>query len=89
VRTLHLRVSPDHGRESDSHAQRSGHLKPCDSYFLIADYQVSDYAADIVHVRESVWKVALGWLAVGLDPERSSCFIERLSGFACRAGIRR
>ena len=38
--------------------------------FLIADYQVSDYADDIAHIRESVWEVALDWLAVGLDPER-------------------
>ena len=31
-------------------------------YFLIADYQVSDYADDISKVRESVWEVALDWL---------------------------
>jgi tryptophanyl-tRNA synthetase len=47
-------------------------------YFLIADYQVSDYADDIAHVRESVWEVALDWLAVGLDPEGSSFVIESL-----------
>ena len=37
-------------------------------YFLIADYQVSDYADDFARVRNSVWEVALDWLAVGLDP---------------------
>jgi tryptophanyl-tRNA synthetase len=49
-----------------------------DAYFLIADYQVSDYADDISRVRDSVWEVALDWLGVGLDPERSSFFIESL-----------
>ena len=47
-------------------------------YFLIADYQVSDYADDISRVRDAVWEVALDWLAVGLDPEGSSFFIESL-----------
>lgn len=47
-------------------------------YFLIADYQVSDYADDIPLVRESVWEVALDWLAVGLDPETSHFVIESL-----------
>ena len=47
-----------------------------DCYFLIADYQVSDYADDLARVRESVWEVALDWLAVGLDPERSSFVVE-------------
>ncbi|MCC7363570.1 MAG: tryptophan--tRNA ligase [Dehalococcoidia bacterium] len=49
-----------------------------DAYFLIADYQVSDYADDIARVRESVWEVALDFLAVGLDPEGSSYVIESL-----------
>src|SRR2546425_2276975 len=47
-------------------------------YFLIADYQVSDFADDIARVREAVWEVALDWLAVGLDPERSIFVIESL-----------
>jgi tryptophanyl-tRNA synthetase len=45
-------------------------------FFLIADYQVSDYADDIDRVRDSVWQVALDWLAVGLDPEGSHFVIE-------------
>ena len=45
-----------------------------DCHFLIADYQVSDYADDLERVRDSVWEVALDWLAVGLDPE-GSCFV--------------
>src|SRR5215208_6047842 len=49
-----------------------------DCYFLIADYQVSDYADDMARVRKAVWEVALDWLAVGLDPERSSFVIESL-----------
>ena len=47
-------------------------------HFLIADYQVSDYADDFERVRESVWEVALDWLAVGLDPEESCFVIESL-----------
>ncbi len=49
-----------------------------DCHFLIADYQVSDHADDIARVREAVWEVALDWLAVGLDPERSAFVIESL-----------
>lgn len=45
-------------------------------FFLIADYQVSDYADDIDHVRRSVWEVALDWLAVGLDAEKNHFVIE-------------
>jgi tryptophanyl-tRNA synthetase len=47
-------------------------------FFLIADYQVADYADDVEHVRQSVWDVALDWLAVGLDPEKSHFVIESL-----------
>ncbi len=47
-------------------------------FFLIADYQVSDYADDIDLVRKAVFEVALDWLAVGLDPERSHFHIESL-----------
>ena len=49
-----------------------------DCQFLIADYQVSDYADDVGRVREAVWEVALDWLAVGLDPQRSAFVIESL-----------
>jgi tryptophanyl-tRNA synthetase len=47
-------------------------------FFLIADYQVSDYADDIDVVREAVFEVACDWLAVGLDPQRSHFVIESL-----------
>ena len=47
-------------------------------FFLIADYQVSDYAEDFDRVRESVFEVALDWLAVGLDPEGSHYTIESM-----------
>lgn len=47
-----------------------------DCYFLIADYQVSDHADDFPRVRNSVWEVALDWLAVGLDPETAHFVIE-------------
>jgi tryptophanyl-tRNA synthetase len=47
-------------------------------FFLIADYQVSDYAEDIDMVRQSVFEVAMDWLAVGLDPGGSHFVIESL-----------
>jgi tryptophanyl-tRNA synthetase len=47
-------------------------------FFLIADYQVSDYVDDIERVRQSVIEVALDWLAVGLDPVRSHYVIESM-----------
>ncbi len=47
-------------------------------FFLIADYQVSDYADDLDVVRNAVFEVALDWLAVGLDPERSHFVIESM-----------
>ena len=47
-------------------------------FFLIADYQVSDYADDIDRVRDAVFEVARDWLAVGLDPERSHYAIESM-----------
>lgn len=49
-----------------------------DCLFLIADYQVSDFADDIPRVRNAVWEVALDWLAIGLDPESSSFVIESM-----------
>lgn len=49
-----------------------------DCYFLIADYQVSDYVGNLSRVRNAVWDVALDWLAVGLDPEGGSFVIESL-----------
>jgi tryptophanyl-tRNA synthetase len=45
-------------------------------FFLIADYQVSDYVDDIDRVRHSVWQVALDWLSVGLDPQQGHYVIE-------------
>jgi tryptophanyl-tRNA synthetase len=47
-------------------------------FFLIADFQVSDHADELNLVRESVFEVALDWLAVGLDPESSHYVIESL-----------
>ena len=49
-----------------------------DCHFLIADYQVADYARDVARVRHAVWDVALDWLAVGLDPDRGAFVIESL-----------
>lgn len=46
-------------------------------YFLIADYQaLGDHLHDIELIRDSVLKVTLDWLAVGLDPEKSSFVVQ-------------
>ena len=46
-------------------------------YFLIADYQaLGDHFHDIDLIRESVLDVTLDWLAVGLDPEKSSFVVQ-------------
>jgi tryptophanyl-tRNA synthetase len=47
-----------------------------DCFFLIADYQVSDHADDFERVRKSIFDVALDWLSIGLDPEKSHFVIE-------------
>lgn len=49
-----------------------------ETFFLIADYQVSDYAEEIERVRQSVIEVVLDWLSVGMDPEISHFEIESL-----------
>ena len=42
-------------------------------FFLIADYQaLGDHMDDIDGIRNSVLEVTLDWLAVGLDPEKST-----------------
>lgn len=46
-------------------------------YFLIADYQaLGDHFHDINLIQKSVLDVTLDWLAVGLDPERSSFVVQ-------------
>ena len=46
-------------------------------YFLIADYQaLGDHIGDIEGIRRSVLDVAMDWLAVGLDPERSTFVVQ-------------
>ncbi|MBM3956581.1 MAG: tryptophan--tRNA ligase [Gemmatimonadetes bacterium] len=48
-----------------------------DCYFLIADYQaLGDHFDDVDLIRDSVLQVALDWLAVGLDPEKSTFVIQ-------------
>ena len=44
-----------------------------DCFFLIADYQaLGDHLDEIDRIRDSVLEVTLDWLAVGLDPQRST-----------------
>ena len=48
-----------------------------DCHFLIADYQaLSDHFHNIDLIRGSVLEVALDWLSVGLDPEKSSFVVQ-------------
>jgi tryptophanyl-tRNA synthetase len=48
-----------------------------DCLFLIADYQaLGDHADRVDEIRASVAEVALDWLAVGLDPQRSSFVVQ-------------
>ncbi len=48
-----------------------------DCLFLIADYQaLGDHLDDIKGIRRSVIEVGMDWLAVGLDPKRSTFVIQ-------------
>ncbi len=48
-----------------------------DCFFLIADYQaLGDHLDDIVGISRSVMDVAMDWLAVGMDPERSTFVVQ-------------
>ncbi|MCH7705633.1 MAG: tryptophan--tRNA ligase, partial [Chloroflexi bacterium] len=48
-----------------------------DCFFLIADYQaLGDHLDDIEGIRRSVIEVGMDWLAVGLDPERSTFVVQ-------------
>jgi tryptophanyl-tRNA synthetase len=48
-----------------------------DCFFFIADWHAltTDYA-DTSQVKQNIFEVALDWLAAGLDPERSTLFIQ-------------
>ncbi len=48
-----------------------------DCYFIVADFQfLTDHLAETEHVEEYVNEIVLDWLSVGMDPERSSFFIQ-------------
>ncbi len=48
-----------------------------DCHFLIADYQAfGDYADNISKIRDSVVQVAMDWLSVGLDPNKTTFVIQ-------------
>ena len=48
-----------------------------DCFFLIADYQaLGDHLDDIEGIRRSVQDVALDWLAVGMDPVKSTFVVQ-------------
>ncbi|MBI4297688.1 MAG: tryptophan--tRNA ligase [Chloroflexi bacterium] len=51
--------------------------KDYDCFFLIADYQaLGDHIEEIQRIRQAVIEVTLDWLAVGLDPVRSTFVIQ-------------
>jgi tryptophanyl-tRNA synthetase len=45
-------------------------------FFLLADYQVADYADRLADIRSAILEIALDWLSVGLDPSRSHFVVE-------------
>jgi len=45
-------------------------------FFLLADYQVADYADRLDAIHSAIVEIALDWLAVGLDPARSHFVVE-------------
>ena len=45
-------------------------------FFLLADYQVADYADRLARIHSAIMDIALDWLAVGLDPSRSHFVVE-------------
>lgn len=53
--------------------------KTCRQFVMIADAQaLTDHAKDPKKVRENVLQVALDYLAIGIDPEQTTIFIQSL-----------
>lgn len=51
----------------------------CDQFVMIADVQaLTDHAKESAHVRDSVLEVALDYLAIGLDPKKTTIHIQSL-----------
>ncbi|MBI4250081.1 tryptophan--tRNA ligase [Candidatus Uhrbacteria bacterium] len=48
-----------------------------DCFFIIADYQVlTDHLSDTAGIEGNIREILLDWLAVGLDPDKSTFFIQ-------------
>lgn len=48
-----------------------------DCFFIIADYQVlTDHLSDTALIENNIREIVLDWLAVGIDPEKSTFFIQ-------------
>ena len=49
----------------------------CDCYYFVADWHAltSDYN-DTAHLRTNIMEMVIDWLAVGLDPQKSTLFIQ-------------
>jgi tryptophanyl-tRNA synthetase len=53
--------------------------KTCKQFVMIADVQaLTDHAKDPKKVRENILQVALDYLAIGIDPEQTTIFIQSL-----------
>ncbi|MDN3508038.1 MAG: tryptophan--tRNA ligase, partial [Simkaniaceae bacterium] len=58
--------------------------KSCDQYVMIADAQaLTDHAKEPGKVRDNVLEVACDYLAVGLDPSKTTMFIQSLVPELC------
>jgi len=49
-----------------------------DCYFFVADWHAltTHYEAETMTIGDSVWEMVIDWLAVGVDPSRSTLFIQ-------------
>jgi tryptophanyl-tRNA synthetase len=48
-----------------------------DSYFCIVDWHaLTTKFADVQHIKEHIWEIALDWLSVGIDPEQSTIYVQ-------------
>lgn len=50
-----------------------------DCYFIIADYQVlTDHLKDTAKIAQNIREITLDYLSVGIDPEKSTIFIQSM-----------
>lgn len=48
-----------------------------DAFFMIADWHaLTTKYQDTSKIKESIWEIALDWLAVGIDPEKATIYVQ-------------